>query len=177
VRAHLLQSAGLSESRPWRPPASRKSSASPKWTTFSSSPTRMLRPDGGRIRLKFWHRLHVVRKITYATTNYPARRGAALTAFFQGLARILLSLFTICHQAKTIMESHHRRREWPAGAVVCGGACACWMNGAKSFMVGTRAYVSYANCGLPYHVGGVIRKKNLSLLVANEETVPLPVRH
>ena len=36
-------------------------------------------------------------------------------------------------------------------------------------MVERGPYVSYANCGLPYHVGGVIEKES-SLLVANENT-------
>ena len=35
-------------------------------------------------------------------------------------------------------------------------------------MVERGPYVSYANCGLPYHVGGVIPKES-SLLVANEQ--------
>jgi NADPH-dependent 2,4-dienoyl-CoA reductase/sulfur reductase-like enzyme/rhodanese-related sulfurtransferase len=35
-------------------------------------------------------------------------------------------------------------------------------------MVEKGPYVSYANCGLPYHVGGVIEKES-SLLVANEQ--------
>ena len=34
-------------------------------------------------------------------------------------------------------------------------------------MVERGPYVSYANCGLPYHVGGVIPRE-ASLLVANE---------
>jgi len=35
-------------------------------------------------------------------------------------------------------------------------------------MVERGPYVSYANCGLPYHVGGVIERES-SLLVANEQ--------
>jgi NADPH-dependent 2,4-dienoyl-CoA reductase/sulfur reductase-like enzyme len=35
-------------------------------------------------------------------------------------------------------------------------------------MVQRGPYVSYANCGLPYHVGGVIKKES-SLLVASEQ--------
>jgi NADPH-dependent 2,4-dienoyl-CoA reductase/sulfur reductase-like enzyme/rhodanese-related sulfurtransferase len=38
---------------------------------------------------------------------------------------------------------------------------------AEILMVERGPYVSYANCGLPYHVGGVIEKES-SLLVANE---------
>jgi len=40
---------------------------------------------------------------------------------------------------------------------------------AEIIMVERGPYVSYANCGLPYHVGDVI-KKEASLLVANEAT-------
>ncbi|MGA7801075.1 MAG: FAD-dependent oxidoreductase, partial [Gammaproteobacteria bacterium] len=39
---------------------------------------------------------------------------------------------------------------------------------AEILMVERGPYVSYANCGLPYHVGGVIEKES-SLLVANEQ--------
>ncbi|MBS1211845.1 MAG: FAD-dependent pyridine nucleotide-disulfide oxidoreductase, partial [Proteobacteria bacterium] len=39
---------------------------------------------------------------------------------------------------------------------------------AEILMVERGPYVSYANCGLPYHVGGVIEKES-SLLVANEK--------
>jgi NADPH-dependent 2,4-dienoyl-CoA reductase/sulfur reductase-like enzyme/rhodanese-related sulfurtransferase len=39
---------------------------------------------------------------------------------------------------------------------------------AEILMVERGPYVSYANCGLPYHVGGVIPKES-SLLVANEQ--------
>jgi NADPH-dependent 2,4-dienoyl-CoA reductase/sulfur reductase-like enzyme len=39
---------------------------------------------------------------------------------------------------------------------------------AEILMVERGPYVSYANCGLPYHVGGVIEKES-SLLVASEQ--------
>ena len=45
--------------------------------------------------------------------------------------------------------------------------CAGWMRRAEILMVERGPYVSYANCGLPYHVGGVIPKES-SLLVASE---------
>ena len=47
--------------------------------------------------------------------------------------------------------------------------CAGWMRNARSLMVERGPYVSYANCGLPYHVGGAIEKES-SLLVATEAT-------
>jgi NADPH-dependent 2,4-dienoyl-CoA reductase/sulfur reductase-like enzyme/rhodanese-related sulfurtransferase len=40
---------------------------------------------------------------------------------------------------------------------------------AEILMVERGPYVSYANCGLPYHIGGVIEKE-ASLLVATEQT-------
>ncbi len=40
---------------------------------------------------------------------------------------------------------------------------------AEILMVERGPYVSYANCGLPYHVGGVIEKES-NLLVATEQT-------
>ena len=47
-------------------------------------------------------------------------------------------------------------------------ACAGWMRRAEILMVERGPYLSYANCGLPYHVSGVIAKES-SLLVANEQ--------
>ena len=45
-------------------------------------------------------------------------------------------------------------------------ACAGWMKRPRSSWSSAGPYVSYANCGLPYHVGGVIEKES-SLLVAS----------
>ena len=57
------------------------------------------------------------------------------------------------------------------GGVAGGASCAARLRRldekAEIIMVERGPYVSYANCGLPYHVGGVIEKES-SLLVANE---------
>jgi len=57
------------------------------------------------------------------------------------------------------------------GGVAGGASCAARLRRldeqAEILMVERGPYVSYANCGLPYHVGGVIAKES-SLLVANE---------
>ena len=59
------------------------------------------------------------------------------------------------------------------GGVAGGASCAARLRrldeNAEILMVERGPYVSYANCGLPYHVGGVIEKE-ASLLVANEQT-------
>jgi NADPH-dependent 2,4-dienoyl-CoA reductase/sulfur reductase-like enzyme/rhodanese-related sulfurtransferase len=59
------------------------------------------------------------------------------------------------------------------GGVAGGASCAARLRRldekAEILMVERGPYVSYANCGLPYHVGGVIEKE-ASLLVATEET-------
>jgi NADPH-dependent 2,4-dienoyl-CoA reductase/sulfur reductase-like enzyme/rhodanese-related sulfurtransferase len=59
------------------------------------------------------------------------------------------------------------------GGVAGGASCAARLRrldeNAEILMVERGPYVSYANCGLPYHVGGVIEEEE-SLLVANEET-------
>ena len=59
------------------------------------------------------------------------------------------------------------------GGVAGGASCAARLRRldetAEILMVERGPYVSYANCGLPYHVGGVIEKE-ASLLVANEDT-------
>ena len=57
------------------------------------------------------------------------------------------------------------------GGVAGGASCAARLRRldekAEIVMVERGPYLSYANCGLPYHVGGVIPKES-SLLVANE---------
>ena len=59
------------------------------------------------------------------------------------------------------------------GGVAGGASCAARLRrlneDAEILMVERGPYVSYANCGLPYHVGGVIEKES-SLLVASERT-------
>ncbi|MFV9675758.1 MAG: FAD-dependent oxidoreductase [Anaerolineales bacterium] len=59
------------------------------------------------------------------------------------------------------------------GGVAGGASCAARLRrldeNAEIVMVERGQYVSYANCGLPYHVGGVIEKE-ASLLVADANT-------
>ena len=58
------------------------------------------------------------------------------------------------------------------GGVAGGASCAARLRRldekAEILMVERGPYVSYANCGLPYHVGGVIEKES-SLLVGTEQ--------
>ena len=58
------------------------------------------------------------------------------------------------------------------GGVAGGASCAARLRrldeNAEILMVERGPYVSYANCGLPYYVGGVIDKES-SLLVASEK--------
>ncbi len=58
------------------------------------------------------------------------------------------------------------------GGVAGGASCAARLRRldekAEIMMVERGPYISYANCGLPYHVGGVIEKES-SLLVASEQ--------
>ena len=58
------------------------------------------------------------------------------------------------------------------GGVAGGASCAARLRrldeNAEIVMVERGPYVSYANCGLPYHVGGVIPEES-SLLVATAE--------
>jgi NADPH-dependent 2,4-dienoyl-CoA reductase/sulfur reductase-like enzyme/rhodanese-related sulfurtransferase len=59
------------------------------------------------------------------------------------------------------------------GGVAGGASCAARLRrldeNAEILMVERGPFVSYANCGLPYHVGGTIEKES-SLLVATEQT-------
>ncbi len=58
------------------------------------------------------------------------------------------------------------------GGVAGGASCAARLRRldekAEILMVERGPYVSYANCGLPYHVSGVIPEES-SLLVATEQ--------
>ncbi len=58
------------------------------------------------------------------------------------------------------------------GGVAGGASCAARLRRldekAEIIMVERGPYVSYANCGLPYYIGGVIEKES-SLLVASEQ--------
>ena len=58
------------------------------------------------------------------------------------------------------------------GGVAGGASCAARLRrldeNAEIIMVERGPYVSYANCGLPYHVGGVIEREE-SLIVFNEQ--------
>ena len=58
------------------------------------------------------------------------------------------------------------------GGVSGGASCAARLRRldekADILMVERGPYVSYANCGLPYHVGGVIPEES-SLLVASQQ--------
>ena len=58
------------------------------------------------------------------------------------------------------------------GGVAGGASCAARLRRldekAEILMVERGPYVSYANCGLPYHVGGVIEQES-SLLVSTEQ--------
>ena len=59
------------------------------------------------------------------------------------------------------------------GGVAGGASCAARLRRldetAEILLVERGPHVSYANCGLPYHIGGVIEKES-SLLVADAET-------
>lgn len=69
------------------------------------------------------------------------------------------------------------------GGVAGGASCAARLRrldeSAEILMVERGHYISFANCGLPYHVGGVIEEES-SLLVTNEaafrETFAVDVR-
>ena len=58
------------------------------------------------------------------------------------------------------------------GGVAGGASCAARLRRldekAEIIMVERGPYVSYANCGLPYHIGGVIERES-SLMVASEQ--------
>ena len=58
------------------------------------------------------------------------------------------------------------------GGVAGGASCAARLrrlDGDREIVMLERGkYISYANCGLPYHVGGVIRNRNSLLLMTPE---------
>jgi NADPH-dependent 2,4-dienoyl-CoA reductase/sulfur reductase-like enzyme/rhodanese-related sulfurtransferase len=79
----------------------------------------------------------------------------------------MLSSIQILEQGGTIMKVII------VGGVAGGASCAARLRRldekAEILMVERGPYVSYANCGLPYHISGVIEKES-SLLVATEAT-------
>ena len=70
-------------------------------------------------------------------------------------------------------DEESRKKVIIIGGVAGGASCAARLRRldeqAQILMVERGPYVSYANCGLPYHVGGVIARES-SLLVADERT-------
>ena len=58
------------------------------------------------------------------------------------------------------------------GGVAGGASCAARLrrlDGEREIIILERGeYISYANCGLPYHVGDVIRSRNALLLMTPE---------
>ena len=71
------------------------------------------------------------------------------------------------------MSNSENRKVVIVGGVAGGASCAARLRRldehAEILMVERGPYVSYANCGLPYYVGGVIARES-SLLVADERT-------
>ncbi len=65
------------------------------------------------------------------------------------------------------------------GGVAGGASCAARLRrldeNAEILMVERGPYVSYANCGLPYYIGGVIEQQS-NLLVATADTFREHVR-
>ncbi len=65
-----------------------------------------------------------------------------------------------------------KRKTLIIGGVAGGASCAARLrrlDGEREIVVLERgAYISYANCGLPYHVGDVIRNRNALLLMTPE---------
>ncbi|MBR4424406.1 MAG: FAD-dependent oxidoreductase, partial [Oscillospiraceae bacterium] len=59
------------------------------------------------------------------------------------------------------------------GGVAGGASCAARLRrldeAAEIVLLERGAYVSYANCGLPYYVGGVIRSRSALLVSTPEE--------
>ena len=70
------------------------------------------------------------------------------------------------------MKGNHIMKVIIVGGVAGGASCAARLRRldekAEILIVERGPYVSYANCGLPYHVGGVIENES-SLLVASEQ--------
>lgn len=68
-------------------------------------------------------------------------------------------------------DSNKNMKVIVVGGVAGGASCAARLRrldeNAEILMVERGPYVSYANCGLPYHIGGVI-KEEASLFVVDE---------
>ena len=59
------------------------------------------------------------------------------------------------------------------GGVAAGASCAARLRRldeqAEIVMLERGPYISYANCGLPYHIGDVIRSRDALLVTTKEE--------
>ena len=68
--------------------------------------------------------------------------------------------------------SNEKRKTMIIGGVAGGASCAARLrrlDGEREIVLLERGpYISYANCGLPYHVGNVIRNRNSLLLMTPE---------
>ena len=66
----------------------------------------------------------------------------------------------------------NRKKTLIIGGVAGGASCAARLrrlDGEREIVLLERGeYISYANCGLPYHVGGVIRSSAPRLLMSPE---------
>ena len=68
--------------------------------------------------------------------------------------------------------SNEKRKTLIIGGVAGGASCAARLrrlDGEREIVLLERGpYISYANCGLPYHVGNVIRNRSALLLMTPE---------
>ena len=122
-----------------------------------------------------------MRVIVLSVHDEPAVRRAALDAGADAfvLKRAIATDLLPAVESVSWRPRSGRRdgREGPMKVVIVGGvaggaSCAARLRRldekAEILMVERGPYVSYANCGLPYHVSGVIEKES-SLLVASEQ--------
>jgi NADPH-dependent 2,4-dienoyl-CoA reductase/sulfur reductase-like enzyme len=73
-----------------------------------------------------------------------------------------------------MMMENKKRRTLIIGGVAGGATAAARLrrrdNDREIIVFEKGEYISYANCGLPYYVGGVIKDRN-ALLLMNPETM------
>ncbi len=119
-----------------------------------------------KYRLRGWDRLD------FSQQN---RGHSRITCFGRGPRLLEIGFGTYFDELvkKRKNERVERMRVIIVGGVAGGASCAARLRrldeNAEILVVERGPYVSFANCGLPYHVGGVIEHV-ASLLVATEET-------
>ena len=146
--------------------------SAPNRSGFDGPATYRIQVEG-RVPAKWWDRLEGMTVTMWTSETEPnltrlqgeLSDQAALAGVLNTLYELHLSVLSVerlTRQATRNPQADPRQRMKViiVGGVAGGASCAARLRrldeNAEILMVERGPYVSYANCGLPYHVGGVI---------------------